>query len=411
MSELSVRYSGQKAGTLAESKAGIVFEYAPAFLESGHELSPFNLPLRPGVHLRSGGVLPGLFDDSLPDAWGRRVMLEWFRRQGTPEHQVTPLAMLACVGRHGMGALTYEPARDEPEKPSQPVSLAALQAAAVRAEQAGEIDLNLFAAVGSSAGGARPKALIALPRSGSGRTLAGAGEVPATHEAWLVKFDTSADGTLGPLEEAYALMARAAGVEMPPTRLLETRHGSRVRRHFAVKRFDREGDLRIHHHTLAAMMHVGGGDLSYEVFLRVTRRLTQDEGEVLRAFRRAAFNVIASNRDDHGKNHGFLYRERKWALGPAYDLTFSSLQHLRERGMAILGERAAVDASSLRRLAAAEGLDRRTVEGIIDHVRAAVGRWREFAEQAQVPDLKATEVGHILCVGPVERRRLGPSAR
>jgi serine/threonine-protein kinase HipA len=126
MSQLVVRYLGQKVGTLAESPAGIVFEYASDFVTSGHELSPLNLPLRPGVHLRTGGALPGLFDDSLPDAWGRRVMLEWFRRQGRPEHQVTPLAMLACVGRHGMGALTYEPARDQPEKPWPSVSLVAL---------------------------------------------------------------------------------------------------------------------------------------------------------------------------------------------------------------------------------------------------------------------------------------------
>jgi serine/threonine-protein kinase HipA len=262
--------------------------------------------------------------------------------------------------------------------------------------------------VGSSVGGARPKALIALPKSGPGRTLAGAGEIPTTHEAWLVKFDTSRDGSLGPMEEACAAMARAAGVEVPATRLIETQHGKQVRRHFAVKRFDREGDRRIQHHTLAAMMQVGGGDLGYEILLRVTRRITQDEGEVLRAFRRAAFNVLASNRDDHGKNHGFLYRDRQWRLGPAYDLTFSSPQHLRERGMAILGERVHADATHLSRLAANEGLDRRATEMIIDQVRTAVGRWREFAEQAQVPVRKAAEVGEVLCARSAERRRIGP---
>ncbi len=396
MSKLTIHYHGQRVGTLAEAKAGLVFEYDPAFLESGHELSPFNLPLLTGVHVRSGGQLPGLFDDSLPDAWGRRVMLDWFRRQGALEHQVTPLAMLTYVGRHGMGALTYEPAREESEVPGQSVSLEALQEAAVQAEQASGIDLNLFAEIGSSAGGARPKALIALPRSGSGPVLAGAGEIPPSHEAWLIKFDTSPDGTAGPMEEAYARMARAAGVEMPPTRLIETRHGPKVRRHFAIKRFDRDGDLRIHHHTLAAMLHVGAGDLSYEVFLRATRRLTRDEDEVWRAFRRAAFNVLASNRDDHGKNHGFVYRERQWTLGPAYDLTFTSPKQLRERGMAILGERVSADATTLRRLAAAEALDRRAAEDIIEQVRSAVNRWREFADQAQVPAIPASAVDQVL---------------
>ncbi len=407
MSPLTVKYLGQKVGRLAETAAGIVFEYDPAFIATGHELSPFNLPLRSGVQVRGGDKLPGLFDDSLPDAWGRRVMLEWFRQQGTAGHDVTPLAMLAFVGAHGMGALTYEPARDAVEHPWSTVSLDALQAAALRAEQAGEIDLNLLAEVGSSAGGARPKALIALPRKGTGRTLAGAGEVPTTHDAWLVKFDTSPDGTHGPMEEAYAQMARAGGVEMPETRLLETKVDGRVRRHFAVKRFDREGADRIHHHTLAAMLHMGGGDLNYETFLRVSRRLTQDEGEVWRAFRRAVFNVLASNRDDHGKNHGFLYRDRKWQVGPAYDLTFSSVQQLPERGMAILGERRATGLEHLLRLAENEGLARRSAEDIIAQVRASVARWREFADQAQVPTIKAAEVSHALTSAP--RQHQGPS--
>ncbi len=407
MNLLTIRYLGQKVGRLAEAAAGLVFEYDPAFLATGHELSPFSLPLRPGVQTRDGGKLPGLFDDSLPDAWGRRVMLEWFRRQGTAGHDVPPLAMLAYVGTHGMGALTYEPARDVAGHPWTAVSLDALQAAVLRAEQAGEIDLSLLAEVGSSAGGARPKALIALPRQGTGRTLAGAGEVPTTHDAWLVKFDTSSDGTHGPMEEAYALMARAAGVDVPETRLLETKQGDKVRRHFAVKRFDREGAERIHHHTLAAMLHVGGGDLNYETFLRVARRLTQDEDEVWRAFRRAVFNTLASNRDDHGKNHGFLYRDRKWRVGPAYDLTFTSAQQLPERGMAILGERRAVDVNYLLRLAENEGLARRSAEGVVAQVRASVARWREFADQAQVPVSKAAEVGHALTSAP--RQRPGPS--
>ncbi|MDI1249627.1 MAG: type II toxin-antitoxin system HipA family toxin [Lacunisphaera sp.] len=407
MSQLTVRYLGQKVGQLAETPAGLAFEYEAGFIATDHELSPFHLPLRPGVQLRGGDRLPGLFDDSLPDAWGRRVLLEWFRQQGTAGHQVTPLAMLAFVGAHGMGALTYGPARDAAAHPWTAVSLDALQAAALKAEQAGEIDLNVLAGVGSSAGGARPKALIALSRQGSARPLAGAGEVPTTHDAWLVKFDTSPDNSQGPMEEAYALMARAAGVELPETRLLETKQDGKVRRHFAVKRFDREGAERIHHHTLAAMLHLGGGDLNYETFLRVARRLTQDETEVWHAFRRAAFNVLASNRDDHGKNHGFLYRDRKWQLGPAYDLTFSSPQQLPERGMAILGERRGAGVDHLLRLAENEGLARRSAEGIIEQVRASIARWREFADQAQVPILQAAEIGHALTVGP--RQRLGPS--
>jgi serine/threonine-protein kinase HipA len=407
MSRLTVRYLGQELGTLADQAGEIAFEYAPAFAASGQELSPFTLPLRPGVQVRGGGRLPGLFEDSLPDAWGRRVMQEWFRRQGIDEPEMTPMAMLALVGAHGMGALTFEPARGAPEPPWSAVSLNALQGAAMQAEQAGEIDLDLLAAVGSSAGGARPKALIALPRRGSGPTLAGAGGMPATHEAWLVKFDTSADATHGPMEQAYALMARAAGVDMPETRLLKTSQGRQVRRHFAVKRFDREGAQRLHHHTLAAMMQVGGCDLSYETLLRVARRLTQDEGEVWRAFRRAVFNALAGNRDDHGKNHGFLYRDRRWRMGPAYDLNFSSAQQLPERGMAMVGERRAVGATHLLRLAEKEGLDRREAAERVEQVRAVVSRWEEFADQARVPARKTAEVARALGLEP--GRRPGPS--
>jgi len=130
---------------------------------------------------------------------------------------------------------------------------------------------------------------------------------------------------------------------------------------------------------------------------------TQDEDEVWRAFRRAVINVLASNRDDHGKNHGFLYRDRQWKLGPACDLTFSSPQQLRERGMATLGERVSTDATTLRRLAAPEGLDRRVAEGIIEQVRSAVSRWREFANQTQVSTLPASAVDQVLKAISAER--------
>lgn len=405
MSRINVHYEKQQVGTLAEIPGGIVFEYDRSFVASGHELSPLNLPLGPGLRFRGSSPsprLPGLFEDSVPDAWGRRVMLEWFRREGVAEHAVTPLAMLAYVGSHGMGALTYEPAREVGTEGGR-VSLAGLHDAVLKAGETGEIDLNVLAAVGSSAGGARPKALVALPLDRFGPTLAGAGDVPSTHEAWLVKFDLSRDGTAGPLEEAYAQMARAAGIDVPETRLLETRRGETVRRHFAVKRFDRQGATRIHHHTLAALCQVGGGDLNYETLLRVTRQLTQDEGEVWRAFRRAAFNVLASNRDDHGKNHGFLYRNREWKLGPAYDLTFVSPSQQPERGLALLGERSAPDQTHLLKLAETEVLDRRRALEVIDEVRAAVSRWREFADRAGVPAVTAADVEQVLLHPPWER--------
>ncbi len=193
MSRIAVHYLGQKVGTLAEARGGIFFEYDAAFTSSGHELSPLRLPLGRGVLARETSAtmrLPGLFEDSLPDAWGERLMLEWFRKRGTPPHDVTPLMMLSYVGHRGMGALAYEPELDATSVPGS-VSLEALHEAALEMERAGPIDLEVLAEVGSSVGGKHPKALIGLPLGRSGDILSGAGLLPASHEAWLVKLDTT----------------------------------------------------------------------------------------------------------------------------------------------------------------------------------------------------------------------------
>ena len=393
MSRIVVHYQDLKVGELAEARGGIFFEYATDFIARGHELSPFHLPLGPGAKTRDPSVptmrLHGLFEDSLPDHWGRRVMMAWFRERGTPEHAVTPLMMLTYVGRRAMGALDYTPELEI--TPPGEITLPELYAAAAEAERGGEVDLEVLAQVGSSAGGARPKALLNLPDSGVGAPQAGP-VVADGYGAWIVKFDTTRDGTNGPLEEAYALMARAAGIDLPATRLLETKAGGIVRRHFAVQRFDRDGTERLHHHTLGGLLHAGGGDLDYQTLLRATRRLTKDEREVWRAYRRAVFNVLASNRDDHAKNHGFIYRNRTWTLGPAYDLTFTSTRQLPERGMAVCGERRAAGIEHLKKLAATESLDAKQAARIIDEVRAALANWKTFAAQARVPALTAAEV-------------------
>lgn len=399
MNALNVKYRGAQVGVLAEARGGIVFEYDSAFVRSGHELSPLNLPLGAGVRQReaSGSMrLPGLFDDSLPDAWGAKIMTEWFRKHGTPEHAIAPLAKLAYVGARGMGALAYEPAQDTGDANSRPLDLSRLYAAAEQVEQGGAIDLNVLAAVGSSAGGARPKALLALPKSAGAPARGGEGPIPPDYEAWLVKFSGRFDPTAGVMEQAYACMARAAGIDLPETCLLATEHDGLRRQHFAVKRFDRHNGERIHHHTLAGLTHLMGGDLSYETLLRATRRITHDEDEVWRAYRRAAFNVLASNRDDHGKNHGFLYENRQWRLGPAYDLTFASPQQLPERGLSLAGGRKTVGPAELLKLAETETLDRNRAITIIDETRDALSRWLEFAARAGVPALKAAEVELVL---------------
>lgn len=393
MSRVTVHYQDLKVGELAEARGGIFFEYAPEFIASSHELSPFHLPLGPGVKARDVSSptmrLHGLFEDSLPDHWGRRVMMAWFRKKNMPEHAVTPLMMLAYVGRRAMGALDYTPEL-EVGAPGE-ISLPGLYAAAAEAERSGQIDLEVLAQVGSSAGGARPKALLNLPDSGRGAPQAGA-VCAEGYSPWIVKFDTTRDGDAGPVEEAYARMARAAGIDFPETRLLETKQAGGLRRHFAVKRFDRDGTERLHHHTLAGLLHAGGGDLDYQTLLRATRRLTKDEREVWRAYRRAVFNVLAGNRDDHAKNHGFIYRNRAWTLGPAYDLTFSSAAWMPERGMAVCGERRVAGIEHLKKLAVTESLDAKQAARVIDEVRAALSKWTTFAHESHVRPLLAAEI-------------------
>jgi serine/threonine-protein kinase HipA len=399
MNVLNVKYLDVKVGILAETRQGIAFEFDATFLASGHDLSPLNLPLRKGIHQRDGigsTRLLGLFEDSLPDRWGTRIMTEWFRKHDVPEHAITPLAQLAYVGSRGMGALTYEPAREITETTQSPFSLGQLFEASEVAERGGPIDLNVLAPAGSPAGGARPKALIAIAPGTGGGVVAGEGAIPPGSEAWLVKFSGHRDPHAGVMEHAYALMARAAGIDVPETRLLQTEREGVKWLHFAVKRFDRNGNQRSHHHTLGGMTHTMGGDLSYETLLRATRRVTRDEAEVWRAFRRAAFNVFASNRDDHGKNHGFIYDNRQWKLGPAYDLTFASQRMLPERGMSIAGERRAAGIPELMKMAQTEALDRRQANDIVEQTRNAVSKWREFAAAAGVPEINASDVESCL---------------
>ena len=395
MSRIFVDYQNHRVGTLAEVRGGIFFEYDPAFIGTGHELSPFHLPLGPGLRSRDTPTsmrLPGLFDDSLPDQWGNRVMTAWFAQHGTPEHASTPLMKLAYVGQHAMGALIYTP-EEEVSPPPRAVSLTDLYVAAARAQNEGPIDLNTLAQVGSSAGGARPKALIGIHRSDPQTIIAGAAALPEGFEAWLVKFDTSPDASWAPMEEAYARMARAAQINVPETRLLETTKDDQVRRHFAVKRFDRHGSIRLHHHTLAALYQPGAADMDYNTFLRVTRRITNDDREVWRAFRRAAFNVLADNRDDHGKNHGFLYRDRQWTLSPAYDLTFGG--QIAERGMAVMGERSRAGIDHLMKLATSASLDIPQARTVTAEVAHAIARWPEFADSAGVSPVRAAEVTRV----------------
>jgi len=384
MKTLVVRYNGQIMGRLAEAdiqgRATIVFEYDAEFIRSGIELSPFHLPIGPGLKSREGSTpcdrLPGLFEDSLPDTWGMRGLLDWFKKHH-PSTPITELMKLSHVGQRGMGALTYEPeqAVDNPGN----VELEAIYKQALVAEKEGVFS-DLLAEIGSTAGGAQPKALIALTDDSKPRYWTGARDIPAGFEPWLVKFSVPREDLAwdGRIEYAYSLMARAAGIDMPATRLLKAEKTA----HFAVKRFDSEGARRIHHHTVARLLQTMGSDLDYETYLKATFRLTQNHAEIVRAYKRGVFNVLACNDDDHGRNHGFLLRETGWTLSPAYDVTF---RPLRERGLAVCGERINARVENLTTLAKRLGISNANMSEAFDAVRVALNQWPAFAEEAHIP--------------------------
>lgn len=373
-------------GRLAARDQRVYFEYDPAFLEGGLEISPYRLSLRPG--LQSGDPmlfegLPGVFNDSLPDGWGRLLLDRALRAHGILPEQVTPLDRLAHVGARGMGSLVYEPDQ-APEAPTTDLDLDRLaeQSREVLQGDADEVLDELIALNGSSTG-ARPKAMIGLEPE-TGQLTHGVATPPANHEAWLVKFPNSHDGRdAGAIEYVYAQMAGAAGVSMTATRLIETAKGGR---YFATRRFDRNGPARLHAHTASGLLHSDhrAPSLDYESLIGLTQGLTRDVREVEQMFRQAVFNVLAHNRDDHAKNFTFLMNgEGEWRLSPAYDLTFSSGPRGQQTTM-VMGQGAAPSSADLVKLGVVAGLTRDTVQDIIDQTREAVRLWPGLAMEHQV---------------------------
>lgn len=374
-------------GTLAEQDRRVYFEYAPGFLETGLNLSPFKLPLRSDLIEHTDlafGPLPGLFDDSLPDGWGLLLMDRHFRRKGLDSATLSPLERLSYLGTRTMGALTYHP----PQEVDRDDGLLDLHELGRNAEEvlAGDTVevLPQLMRAGGSPGGARPKVLVGLKGE---QIRSGEDDLPAGYEHWMVKFSAKADvRDAGPIEYAYSLMAQAAGIDMPPTRLIEVRHGRNVRRYFAVRRFDRgPGNRRIHMHTFANLVHVNFRipSTDYADLFKVTRSLTRNHRDVSRLFRLMVFNVAAHNRDDHAKNFAYLLDDRtgEWSLAPAYDLTYA-VGPGGEHTTTLLGEGRDPARPQCLRLAEQAEIKPHEAERIMDEVNDAVARWRHLAERA-----------------------------
>ena len=390
------------------------FEYDAGFAQSGIEIAPLTMPLQgsvyqfPALPFDTFHGLPGLLADSLPDKFGNALIDAWLASQGRSAAEFNAVERLCYTGARGMGALEFAPVLGPKPRAAGAIAIDQLvtlanEVLSARGALRGSFKgatrqkaLNDILSVGTSAGGARAKAVIAYhPLTQEVRS----GQVPAGEgfEYWLLKFDgVSGNGDkeladpkgFGAIEYAYALMAQAAGITMSECRLLE----EQGRRHFMTRRFDRTPTGgKLHLQSLCALAHFDfnqAGAYSYEQALLTLRQLRLPMAAVEEQFRRMAFNIVARNQDDHVKNIAFLMNQQgQWSLAPAYDITYSynpkgtwTAQHQ----MTLNGKRDGFGRDDFRAAAKVGLMKRGRAEAILAQVCEAVARWPEFAGAAKV---------------------------
>ncbi len=415
---VEARCWGARVGAIArDPRSGFyAFEYEPRWARAGVELAPIYMPTSaaadpfvfPTLPVETYNRLPAMIADALPDDFGNALTTAYLASEGVRAEDITPLDRLAYLGTRGLGALEFHPIRGPRARKATAIELSELVVAA-RSALAGNLGtengitgaLKHLIAVGTSAGGARAKAVVALnPATGELRS----GQVPADpgFEQWLLKFDgVGADpdlgvtGNFGRIEYAYHRMALAAGIEMTECRLLE--EGGRA--HFMTRRFDRAADgAKIHTQTLCAMSHldfrqIGAHDYA-QLFLVVDRPLGLGPAARAEVFRRMTFNVAAAICDDHPKNFTFLLPQGdRWRLSPAYDVTHAhapTSKWTHEHLMAVNGRRSAISRADVMEVG-----DRFAVPGasdIFEQTLEAVAKWGTFADEARVPEATAESI-------------------
>lgn len=369
-------------GRLLLKNRQIFFEYDASFLKLGLELSPFKLPLKKGVipsNDRTFEGLFGVFNDSLPDGWGRLLLDRKLRSLGMSPGSLSPLHRLCFIGANGMGALSYEPENPLSEIPLLNDLDDINQEIQSFQEQEEDLYVDDLLALGGSSAGARPKVLLRI-----------------TNEDWLIKFRSSLDPKdMGAIEYAYHLMAKDAGLVVPEAKLFPSRKGGGF---FGVQRFDRSNNHPVHMHTLSGLLHADHREpsLDYELLMKATLYLTKDVRECEVQFRNAVFNVLSHNRDDHSKNFSFLMSDQGgWSVSPAYDLTFS-WGPSGEHSTMIMGEGKNPKKEHLLKLAQVVDIPKSKTLEIIDQVTGSVSRWREFAQESNVSRPQTQGIGEVL---------------
>lgn len=422
MEAIQVHFQNHLVGALSfNSETGLAaFEYAPSFIQSGIELSPIKMPLKKQIYSFSNlgyatfKGLPGLIADSLPDDFGNAVLNAWVASQGKHPNDITPLQRLQYTGKRGMGALEYAPATKLKHlNASKHVELALLVGFAqdvldsrsnftIALSKGGQVDREAMVSllsVGTSAGGARPKAVLAFNHDFT-QVRSGQTTIPETFTHYLMKFDGVSEHNkqketfgdpmgYGAMEYVYYLMATASGVEMMPCKLLD----EGKRRHFITQRFDRVGNQKRHVQTLNGLAHVDykqPGSYSYAELFALARQLKLSAKEAEQLFKRMVFNIVARNHDDHAKNISFMLDEsHAWQLAPAYDLAYSYKKGSRwvnSHWMSLNGKRDEFTRDDFYSLERISPLFTRTkINAILDETIEQVSRWRVLATEHGVP--------------------------
>jgi len=422
-----VRIWGMTAGVVAwdPDRDFASFEFDRGFLDRGMDLSPLRMPLEqawsgrmvfafPELPGNTFMGLPGLLADSLPDIFGNRIIDQWVASRGRSADDFSPVERLCYTGRRGMGALEFEPEVKAALNESVPIDVGNLiELAREVMEQRDKFRTDLekdpkgaildIIRVGTSAGGNRPKAVIAL-NDKTGEIRSGQVAAQPGFDYWILKFDGVKDQSLrdpadyGRIEFAYSRMARTSGIAMTECRLLE--EGGRA--HFMTRRFDRlAGGEKLHLHSLCGMGHFdfnSPGSSSYEEAFQVMRELRLPYGDAEQQYRRMVFNVIARNQDDHTKNIAFIMdRDGRWRLSPAFDLTWAynpTGRFTSSHQMTIGGKRDGFTSADLSAVGREMGI--RSCESIIREIVDVVSGWPSFANEAGVPVDQAGTIAKTL---------------
>ncbi len=430
MQVAEVKIWGQLVGAVAwdQDNGLATFEYDPKFKSLAWELAPLKMPVSgnrnqfsfPELRKDKNAAydtfkgLPGLLADALPDRYGNQLINLWLAQQGRPQDSMNPVEMLCFIGTRGMGALEFEPVMLKENKRPFSIEIDSLVATAQQLlDKKKNFSTHLnkdeeqavweILKIGTSAGGARPKALIAWNEK-TGEVKSGQTKAPKGFEHWLIKLDGVSDVQLGSssgygrVEMAYYRMATACGIQMMPCRLLE----ENGRAHFMTQRFDREeGDVKIHVQTFCALKHYDYtqvNSFSYEQLFQCMRELKLTYADAEQMFRRMVFNVIARNCDDHTKNFSFLLPQAgQWTLAPAYDVCHAyrpGSEWVSQHALSINGKRKNITRADLLVIGKSIGCKR--APDIIDEINTTIQSWKKFADEVKVHPILRDEIGKTL---------------